>query len=427
MLNNLQFLNKYEINMKKLIIFVFFVSVFITHAQWERCDTGLTTDTISGIAVSGNNIFAITYGGGVFFSSDYGSNWSQRNNGLTNLIISSIAVNGNYIFIIAVGSNGGIFRSSDNGINWSLLNNTENFSVFTLFSNEGLVIAASANYLYLTTDNGSNWIIKNNINDAWTIYKSGNIIYSGNLDGVYSSTDSGGTWNPFNDLNGLQTAAIAKKGNNIYVGGYGKKNKTDNTLGGLYISTDNGSTWSYKYRGTKDSNGYVDCIIVIDNMILIGGDGFIYLSTNNGNNWTRKNDGIPNTSSGIWTFAVCGNYIFAGTFLHYPFLVGNGICRALISDFTDILDKKHTPDNILFPNPAGTFTKLGYSTSGSSDVNVLVRDITGEKVKEFTNIQNQNSGENVCELDTSGLASGTYFITLTSGTQIFTKKLVLIK
>ena len=65
---------------------------------------------ITSIAVSGSNIFAGTFGGGVFLSTNNGTSWSEVNNGLTNQQVTALTISGNDIF---AGTNGGgVFLSS---------------------------------------------------------------------------------------------------------------------------------------------------------------------------------------------------------------------------------------------------------------------------------------------------------------------------
>lgn len=73
--------------------------------------TGLTNTRVFALAIHANgNIFAGTFGGGVFISKDFGENWINVNSGLMNLRIRSLAINANsYIFSGTDG--GGLFRS----------------------------------------------------------------------------------------------------------------------------------------------------------------------------------------------------------------------------------------------------------------------------------------------------------------------------
>ncbi|MFA6232684.1 MAG: T9SS type A sorting domain-containing protein [Bacteroidota bacterium] len=58
---------------------------------WTAVNSGLTTKWVIDLAVSGNNMFAATWGGGVFLSTDNGTSWSSVNTGLTELNILRIA------------------------------------------------------------------------------------------------------------------------------------------------------------------------------------------------------------------------------------------------------------------------------------------------------------------------------------------------
>ena len=65
-------------------------------------------------------IFLAGTKGGVFFSSDNGSNWSAVNNGLTDTIINCLTISGSNIF---AGTDDGLFLSNDNGTSWSTRSN----------------------------------------------------------------------------------------------------------------------------------------------------------------------------------------------------------------------------------------------------------------------------------------------------------------
>ena len=73
-----------------------------------------------GITPSGN-IFAGTFGQGVFYSSDGGESWHARNDGLPDFNIKDILVSPDYendstVFVATYGS--GIYKSTDSGVNW---------------------------------------------------------------------------------------------------------------------------------------------------------------------------------------------------------------------------------------------------------------------------------------------------------------------
>ncbi len=101
--------------MKKLILFLLIIiSCYVTNAQWEDCNNGLSGN-VTALVLSGDNIIAGVYGSGVYISNDNGNSWVSQNTGLTNLFISTLAVKDNYIF---AGNYSGVFLSEDNGNNW---------------------------------------------------------------------------------------------------------------------------------------------------------------------------------------------------------------------------------------------------------------------------------------------------------------------
>ena len=76
-----------------------------------------TYRSISALAVSDTNLFAGVDGGGVFLSTNNGTNWTQADSGLTNTYVIALAVNGTDLF---AGTPGGVFLSTNKGIRWSV-------------------------------------------------------------------------------------------------------------------------------------------------------------------------------------------------------------------------------------------------------------------------------------------------------------------
>jgi hypothetical protein len=61
-------------------------------AQWVQTE-GIYGGDVYSVAISGNNIFAGSYGNGVYISTNNGTNWTQT--ALNNKAILSLATNGN--------------------------------------------------------------------------------------------------------------------------------------------------------------------------------------------------------------------------------------------------------------------------------------------------------------------------------------------
>src|SRR5947199_10735603 len=75
---------------------------------------------VRALEVSGTSLFAGTYFGGVFRTTNNGASWTAVNNGLTAMDVHILAVSGTSLF---AGTNGGVFRTTDNGASWTAVNN----------------------------------------------------------------------------------------------------------------------------------------------------------------------------------------------------------------------------------------------------------------------------------------------------------------
>ncbi|HTO34828.1 MAG TPA: hypothetical protein VLZ72_01200, partial [Flavobacterium sp.] len=85
--------------MKKFtfILTVLIATAVAANAQWQQT-SGPEGGSVLSLAISGTNIFAGTYGGGVFLSSNNGSSWTEVNNGLPSTRVLSLAISGTNIF-----------------------------------------------------------------------------------------------------------------------------------------------------------------------------------------------------------------------------------------------------------------------------------------------------------------------------------------
>jgi hypothetical protein len=137
--------------------------------NWTPVNSGLTDTIVESFAVSGTNLFAGTAsawegsqwrGGGVFRSTNSGARWTTVNTGLpispteylrvqcflvmdTTLLVS---INGNGEGIIG----GGVFRSTDNGTNWTAVN-------FGLPDTNVMCFAISGSNLFAGTSGAGIW------------------------------------------------------------------------------------------------------------------------------------------------------------------------------------------------------------------------------------------------------------------------------
>jgi len=281
--------------------------------NWNAVNYGLTlnnlTEYVSAIAVSGTNIFAGTNGpgpgSGIFLSTNNGTSWTSVNSGLTSQHISALLVSGTTLF---AGTDGGIFLSTNNGTSWVLKNNgLTNLSVSSIAVSGTNIFVGTSGGMFLSTNSGTNWIIKNsgltNLNVV-ALSVSGINVFAGTDGGVFLTTNNGTNWNAKNNgLTTLYVQAFVFNGSNFFAG----------TRSGIFLSTNNGTSWAAINSGLMNLN--IQALIASGTRIFTGtATGFncgIFLSTNNGTSWTSVNNGF--TGLFIPSLAVNGTSLFAGT------------------------------------------------------------------------------------------------------------------
>ena len=99
--------------MKKTLTLIILIILYLNNynvvfAQWQQTN-GPYGGNINSIAASGSKLFASNTVGGVFISTNSGTNWNTFNNGLTNKNVDVLCASGSNIF--AGTSSGGIFLS----------------------------------------------------------------------------------------------------------------------------------------------------------------------------------------------------------------------------------------------------------------------------------------------------------------------------
>jgi len=224
--------------------------------------------TIHAIACStnGSKLVAGTWpwgGGGIFTSSDSGSNWTQQAGLLTNIFWASVASSADGSKFVAVGgangSGGGIYTSGDSGLTWTLQTSAPTNAFWTS-------VASSAD--------GTKLIAANEWNN--------------NIGGIYVSYNSGVTWSlqsniPTNAY--WSSVALSSDGAKLIA----TANHTQNGYNGsgIYTSINSGSIWVTQTNGLSNASGCNYIASSADASKLIGyfNDGNFYSSSNFGYTW----------------------------------------------------------------------------------------------------------------------------------------------
>jgi hypothetical protein len=393
--------------------------------SWSQ--TGLTNTNVHALAVSGTNLFAGTGWAGVFLSTDNGTSWTAVNTGLTNTNVYALAVSGTNLFAGTL-YNGRVFLSTNNGTSWTAASTglPTNISVYALaVSGTNLFAGTYGGGVFLSTDNGTSWTAVNtgltNTN-VYALAVSGTNLFAGTSPGgVFLSTDNGTSWTAVNTgLTNTSVRALAVSGTNLFAGTY---------LGGVFLSTNNGTSWIAVNTGLTTNVVYS---FAVSGTNLFAGGGGVFLSTNNGTSWTAVSTGLTNS---VDAFAVSGTNLFAGT-------SGSGVWRRPLSEMMTSVKEVHsslTESYALeqnYPNPFNPSTTIRFSLPKSGYVTLKVYDLLGRQVETLVDGERtagtysvEWTPKNLASGVSSkgGYASGVYFYRIQAGAFSDVKRLVLLK
>jgi hypothetical protein len=127
-------------------------------AQWVQT-SGLYGGYVDALAVSGSKVFAGTWGGGAFVSTNNGTSWTAVNNGLTAQDVLSLAVSGSTVF--AGTSYGGVFVSTNNGTSWTNSGLTNQYVSSLAVSGSTVFAGTDGGGAFVSTNNGTSWTAVN--------------------------------------------------------------------------------------------------------------------------------------------------------------------------------------------------------------------------------------------------------------------------
>ena len=183
-------------------------------------NTNLPPPSAFASSTNGNKMVAVVPNGGIYTSSDSGSNWTLRTSAPTNAYWGSVAssADGTKLFVGCLwngGPMGGVYTSGNSGQTWALqtaapITNANWLSIAASADGTRLIAAVQTsgaqltNGLYVSINSGQTWTLKTNmpINVNWYAVACSSdglkfvatADWSGSDGGVYASTDVGQTW-----------------------------------------------------------------------------------------------------------------------------------------------------------------------------------------------------------------------------------------
>lgn len=256
-------------------------------------------------------VYAGSDGGGIFKSTDGGTNWDwigRFETGLTNGIVRDIAVDPNLPSVVYAGTDGGVFRSIGGGGDWTEMNGAARVTGEPL----GIIgaLPATLDLAYPSSMNRPRTNLFLHDPDSGdpseTIYYdyiSSDEIY---LDSIPPATDSWvgmevsvdyDIWAPLPSIYRINAIAIDSDpadpmdSSRIYVGTAGA---------GVYKSFDGGYTWTAMNIGLLDQDVLslaIDTSTTEPDTVLYAGTngGGVFTSTDGAGHWAASNTGLSGT------------------------------------------------------------------------------------------------------------------------------------
>ena len=363
--------------------------------NWQIVYTAI--DDFSTIAFTDMNTGFIC-GGDLYKSTNGGNSWFTINRPNQTKMEDMFVLNKDTFWVVdSDGLTGGVFRTTNGGVNWTQQLNIGSLNPEKIYMHNGDIgfvgLDGGQRYIRKTTDGGSSWnaIVTNDyFND---IYFTDSLTgWKCSVFGMKKTTNGGINW----------VTQTLPSGGIISVSGIHNFSN---------INTD--TIWG--------AGGYV---IYPNNEVR----GLLYRTTNGGDNWFAQ---VPDTS--IKVFASFMQFIDKDIGWAYDnsptgIHTTTGGDTTFISSINSI--STEVPTNYIlhqnYPNPFNPYTKIRYDIRKSSQVRLVIFDITGKVTGEMVN-QRQNPGTYEYTLDGKNLSSGVYFYRLQTEDFIDTKKMMLIK
>ena len=233
---------------------------------WAAVNAGLTNSYVYALVidpVSSATLYAGTHGGGVFKSTDSGGTWAAVNSGLANPSVFALAIDPTTSATLYAGTfDRGVFKSIDSGGTWAAVSmglGSPYVEALAIDPSTPTTLYAGTlgPQVYKSTDAGARWAGTGaGPNDYWgygSVFAlaidpvTPTTLYAGTHYGLFKSTDGGGSWTAIiTDLTTIVLSLAIDPVNpgTLYAGTNGR---------GVFRSTNAGGTWSPFNAGLGDS------------------------------------------------------------------------------------------------------------------------------------------------------------------------------
>jgi len=382
------------------------------NGNWQEVRGFGAGEIVYTMVYSNNAIYAGTWGGKIYKSTNNGQTWTVINKGMNVGFIWSLQISGSYIF---AATEAGVYKYD--GSSWTITSLTGT-DVHALASYNGTIYAGTWGLgVFKSEDNRSTWSPINNgfgfnlLIQSLSVNAAGEIFVGTAGDGLYKSSDNGASFTKLTGGYEFIWALGITSSNTVFAGSYGD---------GLYSSHDGGATF------TKINSLSVPFIysIVVDasgKIYVTSWASGVYTSTDNGSTWTSMGMG----GLGVSSLMVSKNSdnVFVGTKEGKVFVKMSESVTAVEGEE----DMPRTFElNQNYPNPFNPSTTIKFAVPEAGSYSLRVYDILGQEVATLINGQ-LNAGTHNVTFDASRITSGMYIYKLTGDNVNLTKKMLLVK
>ena len=423
--------------------------------------------------INSNELIAVN-DGGVWKSTDRGSNWTNLNSTLTLTQFYRIAADPSNVSHIMGGTQDNGTQRTLGTINWAAAFGGDGGEVCFNSPNPQFILGETQNNgVRRSTDGGSSWVSATSGltgSGAWIgplISHPSNlgIFYTARQQVFRSSTRTGNYWTPISSGTSgtIRELAISRSNPSVMYATSGSQiyKSTDagitftnvttglpsRTITSVYVHPDSSDAAVVSYSGFgagkiyKTTNGASSWINISGNLpdspvndVLIYYPGAatsiyyaamdigVFFTSNYGTSWVELADGLPNTVSMHLDYHQATNKLRIGTHGRGVWETDNPV--GVINYNNEIPGNYSLEQN--YPNPFNPVTTIKYSILNGGFVKVAVFDILGREIKTIVS-EKQNPGTYTVQFDASQLTSGVYFYRLQTDSFTKTRKMIIVK
>jgi len=312
----------------------------------------------------------------------------------------------------------------------SSLNNTSAVLSMTSDKNNNLITGTSDGKIYRSTSSVSEIInAEMKVKTVWSVNSNNAMILAGTEKGLYASKDNGTTWQIFGlekkdrsvdagnswtkstiDCNFVWSLTSSPNGN-LYAATYGS---------GVYKSEDNGMNWTKLGNNQKAEFIYSVSVDKNETVYASGLSSEMYSYTAANGEW--KTISLPKEEVSSIYINETDAVVYAGT--------KKGSIYSVANSTTSVENNSKMPTEFSlsqnYPNPFNPTTTIQFTVVKQEVIKLVIYNTLGEEVKALINA-NYAPGKYTVAFDASEFASGLYIYRISNASTMITKKMMLLK